>query len=66
VIAIADTPHADASDEVHPHAVVALDRGTPVEVQILYPEIANHQPPRPSVARVRSKDQTGRYRGLKR
>jgi hypothetical protein len=44
VIAIADTPHADASDEVHPHAVVALDRGTPVEVQILYPEIANHHP----------------------
>lgn len=43
-IAITDAPHADASDEVHPRAIVALDQGRPVEVQLLYPDIGIAEP----------------------
>jgi hypothetical protein len=38
-IAITDAPHADASDEVDPRAIVALEGGKPVEVQLLYPDL---------------------------
>ena len=37
-IAIADTPHAERGDEVHPRAIVALADDSPVEVQLLYPD----------------------------
>lgn len=43
-IVITDVPHADASDEVHPRAVVALDQGIPVEVQLLYPDVGIAEP----------------------
>lgn len=43
-IAIADAPHADGSDEVHPRAIVALAGGRPVEVQLLYPELGITEP----------------------
>ncbi|MHB8693618.1 MAG: hypothetical protein ACYDHH_20465 [Solirubrobacteraceae bacterium] len=43
-ITIADATHADASDEVHARAIVALDRGTPVEVQLLYPDMGVVEP----------------------
>ncbi len=43
-IALTDAPHADASDEVHPRAVVALDQGRPVEVQLLFPDIGIAEP----------------------
>ena len=43
-IAIIDSPHADASEEVHPRGIVALDRGKPVEVQLLYPDIGIDEP----------------------
>lgn len=36
-IAITDAAHADASDAVHPRAIVALAEGKPVELQLLYP-----------------------------
>ena len=35
-IALTDAVPADAGDEVHPRAIVALQRRAPVEVQILY------------------------------
>jgi hypothetical protein len=38
-IALTDAVHADASDKVHPRAIVALEQGAPVEVQILYPDL---------------------------
>ena len=43
-IAIAGTRSADASDEVHPRAVVALAAGRPVEVQVLYPDLGITEP----------------------
>ena len=43
-IAIVDAPSADRSDEVHPRAIVALDSGKPVEVQLLYPDIGISEP----------------------
>ena len=43
--------HADASDEVHPRAVVALHDGQAVEVQILYPELGIAEPVAAAVAR---------------
>lgn len=43
-IAISDTPHADASDEVHPRGVVALAGGRPIEVQLLYPDRGIDEP----------------------
>jgi hypothetical protein len=43
-IVIADAVHADASDEVHSRAVVALAEGTPVEVQLLYPDLGISEP----------------------
>jgi hypothetical protein len=36
--------HADASDEVHPRAIVALRAGRPIEVQILYPDLGIAEP----------------------
>ena len=36
--------HAEASDEVHPRAIVALRAGRPVEVQILYPDLGIAEP----------------------
>ena len=50
-IAIIDGAHADASDEVHARAIVALDQGRPVEVQLLYPEIGIDEPLGAVVAR---------------
>ncbi len=44
LIAITDAPHADASDEVHARAVVAVAQGKPVEVQILYPDLGIGEP----------------------
>ncbi len=38
-IVIADVPHADQSDEVHPRGIVALADGRPIEVQILYTDL---------------------------
>jgi hypothetical protein len=43
-IAITDTPQADASDEVHARAIVALAEGKPVEVQLLYPDMGIAEP----------------------
>jgi hypothetical protein len=43
-IAIASTQQADASDEVHPRAVVALAAGSPVEIQVLYPDLGITEP----------------------
>ena len=43
-IAITDAPDADASDEVHPRAIVALAEGRPVEVQVLYPDMGLSEP----------------------
>lgn len=43
-IAIADATHADASDEAHERAIVALDSGRPVEVQLLYPDLGIDRP----------------------
>ena len=35
---------ADASDEVHARAIVALSGGRPVEVQLLYPSLGVDEP----------------------
>ena len=43
-IAIADAASADASDEVHARAIVALTDGRPVEVQLLYPDAGTAEP----------------------
>lgn len=43
-ISIASVQTADASDEVHPRAVVALAAGTPIEVQVVYPEMGITEP----------------------
>jgi hypothetical protein len=43
-IAITDAPHADASDEVHSRATVALAGRKPVEVQLLYPDMGISEP----------------------
>jgi hypothetical protein len=43
-IMISDAPHADASDEAHPRAIVALADGRPVEVQLLYPGMGIGEP----------------------
>ncbi len=43
-IAITDAPHADASDEVHARAIVAVAQGRPVEVQLLYPDMGISEP----------------------
>ncbi|MGH2910290.1 MAG: hypothetical protein ACRDK8_13470 [Solirubrobacteraceae bacterium] len=43
--------HADASDDVHPRAIVALHAGQPVEVQILYPDLGITEPIAAVVAR---------------
>lgn len=43
-IAITNAPHADASDEVHSRAIVALAEGKPVEVQLLYPDMGISEP----------------------
>ena len=43
-IVITDDPRADASDAVHPRGIVALDQGTPVEVQLLYPNLGIAEP----------------------
>lgn len=43
-IAITDAQHADASDEVHARAIVALAAGRPVEVQLMYPELGIAEP----------------------
>lgn len=43
-IVIADVPHADQSDEVHPRGIVALADGNPIEVQILYPDLGISEP----------------------
>ena len=43
-ITIADVQNADASDEVHPRAIVALAAGKPVEVQVLYPDLGIAEP----------------------
>jgi hypothetical protein len=43
-VALRDTAAADASDEVHARAVVALARGVPIEVQVLYPDLGIDEP----------------------
>jgi hypothetical protein len=43
-ITIANAKTADASDEVHPRAIVALAAGKPVEVQLLYPDLGINEP----------------------
>jgi hypothetical protein len=43
-IVITDATRADRSDEVHPRAIVALAEGTPVEVQLLYPDVGISEP----------------------
>lgn len=43
-ISLSDAYHADASDEVHARAIVALDRGRPVQVQLLYPDMGISEP----------------------
>lgn len=43
-IVLADAAHADASDEVHARAIVALAGGRPVEVQLLYPDEGTAEP----------------------
>jgi hypothetical protein len=35
---------ADASDEIHARAIVALAGGKPVEVQLLYPDLGIDEP----------------------
>jgi len=41
---ITDAAHADASDEVHSRAIVALADGAPVELQLLYPDLGISEP----------------------
>ena len=43
-ITINHAPHADASDEVHARAIVALAEGKAVEVQLLYPDMGISEP----------------------
>jgi hypothetical protein len=43
-VVINDGVAADSSDEVHPRAIVALDHGRPVELQILYPDRGISEP----------------------
>lgn len=43
-IAINDAVRADRSDEVHSRAIVALAEGSPVEVQLLYPDLGITEP----------------------
>lgn len=43
-ISISDAQQADASDEVHARAIVALAGGKPVEVQLLYPDMGIGEP----------------------
>ena len=43
-IVIGEAAHADASDEVHARAIVALTAGMPVEVQLLYPDAGTAEP----------------------
>jgi hypothetical protein len=43
-MAITDAQHANWSDEVHPRAIVAVAAGTPVEVQLLYPDMGIAEP----------------------
>jgi hypothetical protein len=43
-ILIADAPRADASDEAHARAIVALAEGKPVDVQLLYPDLGITEP----------------------
>jgi hypothetical protein len=43
-ISIRDGSSADASDEVHARAIVALADGKPVEVQLLYPDLGIDEP----------------------
>jgi hypothetical protein len=43
-ITIANATSADASDEVHPRAIVALAAGKAVEVQLLYPDLGIAEP----------------------
>jgi hypothetical protein len=43
-ISILEGSHADASDEVHVRAIVALAEGKPVEVQLLYPDLGIDEP----------------------
>lgn len=43
-ISIADVPHANASDELHSRAIVALANGKPIEVQLLYPDMGISEP----------------------
>jgi len=43
-IVIVDAADADASDEVHPRAIVALAAGKAVEVQLLYPDLGVSEP----------------------
>jgi hypothetical protein len=43
-ITLSDAPTADASNEVHPRAIVALAAGRPVEIQLLYPDQGISEP----------------------
>jgi hypothetical protein len=43
-IVLADSTHADQSDEVHSRAIVALAEGKPVEVQLFYPDQGISEP----------------------
>jgi hypothetical protein len=43
-IVIIDAAQADASDQVHSRAIVALADGTPVELQLLYPDLGISEP----------------------
>lgn len=43
-ITISDVTSADASDEVHPRAIIALVAGRPIELQLLYPDQGISEP----------------------
>jgi hypothetical protein len=43
-ITIAERTSADRGDEVHPRAIVALEHGEPVAVQLLYPDAGLDDP----------------------
>jgi hypothetical protein len=50
-ITLTETSTADASDEVHARAIVALADGRPVELQLLYPDQGITEPLAAAAAR---------------
>jgi hypothetical protein len=43
-ISLLNSASAERADEVHPRAIVALNDGRPVELQLLYPDLGIDEP----------------------